>query len=158
MKNGYANGSDMLVNIDGKNTGHCTENKIDFSTETKERAVKPLASVAMGASMYKEISVTGLSIKISFSGLRFYGETESGFSAIAVKWSEGAVVKVKCYDRQETGAAPAAIDPWLSGDFVVTSLSISAPAGDDVTYSGELTLTGVPEIFAPEKTTVVNGN
>ena len=56
-KNGYCNGSDMLLYVDGKAIGSCTSHTTTFNSETKERAVKPVVSMSikrmrsMGASL-----------------------------------------------------------------------------------------------------------
>ena len=47
VKNGYVNGSDMLLYIGEKAIGHCTSHTTTFDTETKDRAVKPEASKKM---------------------------------------------------------------------------------------------------------------
>ena len=44
VKKGYVNGSDLLLYINGKAVGHCTSHTATFNSETKERAVKPVAS------------------------------------------------------------------------------------------------------------------
>ena len=62
---GYINGSDLLLSIGGKPVGHCTSHKLTFNTETKDRAVKPLATQGSKAGLWKEKGVNGLSITIS---------------------------------------------------------------------------------------------
>lgn len=78
VKSGYVNGSDMLLYIGEKAIGHCTSHTTTFDTETKDRAVKPLASKKLSAGLWKSTGVTGLSITISFEGLAFYNESEFG--------------------------------------------------------------------------------
>ncbi len=46
-KTGYCNGSDMLLYVGGKAVGHCTTHTSTFNSETKDRAVKPVASRAI---------------------------------------------------------------------------------------------------------------
>ena len=41
----YINGSDLLVKVGEKSIGHCTSHTVSYSAETKDRAVKPSASV-----------------------------------------------------------------------------------------------------------------
>ncbi len=50
---GYVNGSDMLLYINGKAIGHCSSHTTTFNAETKERAVKPVASFAQTAGQIK---------------------------------------------------------------------------------------------------------
>ena len=78
-KNGYCNGSDMLLYIGGKAVGSCNSHTTSFNSETKERAVKPVASASMGTGLWKTKGVVGLSYSISAEGLVFYYETEYGY-------------------------------------------------------------------------------
>ena len=97
---GYINGSDLLLSVGGKAVGHCTSHTLTFNSETKDRAVKPVSAATISAGLWKGKGVTGLSISISAEGLRFYGETENGFDAIAAKWGEGKSVEVKAFQRE----------------------------------------------------------
>lgn len=138
-KSGYCNGSDLLVYVGGKAVGSCTSHTSTFNSETKERAVKPVASVTtIGSGLWKGKSIVGLSISISAEGLRFYDETECGFKDLFALWKAGAPVAVKCMERAETE------NPYLEGNFVITSLEESAPAQDDATYSLSLENDGEP--------------
>lgn len=127
-KTGYCNGSDMLLYVGGKAVGHCTTHTTTLNSETKDRAVKPVASEAVGSGLWKNKGVTGLSVSISAEGLVFYEETESGYKTVLSKWKAGQSVAVKCMERGET-------DPYLEGNFVIASLERTDPAGDDATYS-----------------------
>ena len=130
MKEGYVNGSDLLVSIDGNASGHSTSHTSTFSSETKERAVKPKAAEQSGsAGLFKEKTVTGLSVQVKCEGLRFYSETESGMKALLAKWKVGGTVELKSFARSSDAK------PYLSGSFVISSIEESAPAGDDTTYS-----------------------
>ena len=64
-KKGYCNGSDMLLYVDGKAVGHCTSHSTTLTTETKDRAVKPVATAEISAGLWKGKGVTGLSVSIS---------------------------------------------------------------------------------------------
>lgn len=157
-KTGYINGSDLLLYIQTGGTsesptmkavGHCTSHTTTYTSETKDRAVKPAASAAMSAGLWKGKSVTGLSISISAEGLRFYDEGECGFADLHNAWKEGKSIYVKAAERNENGndvQNPPSF--YLSGLFVISSLEESAPAQDDATYSiqlendGEVTLAG----------------
>ena len=93
-RNGYCNGSDMLVYVGGKAVGHCTSHTATFNSETKDRAVKPKASAPISAGLWKNKTVTGLSISISADGLVHYDETESGFKELLAAWRQGKPVTV----------------------------------------------------------------
>lgn len=130
-KVGYVNGSDLLLKVGGKAIGHCTTHTTTFNTETKDRSVKPVASASISAGLWKGKGVTGLSVSISFEGLTNYEETEGGFKTLLNAWKTGQAIEVIALERENT-------DPYLTGSFVIASLEQSAPAQDDVTYSGTL--------------------
>ena len=128
--NNYVNGSDLLVSIAGKAAGHCTTHTCTFNTETKDVAVKPLASLAAtAASLFKSKRITGLAVQIKADGLCFYNETESGLKAALGAWKVGQSVEVKCFERENDAT------PYVSGKFIISSLENTAPAGEDATYS-----------------------
>ena len=140
-KEGYVNGSDLLMSITGKACGHCTSHTTTYTSETKDRAVKPAATEsASNAGLFKEKSVTGLSVQVKCEGLRFNGEEESGMKDLLAKWKEGATVELKGFARGGDAA------PYMSGNFIISSLEESAPAGDDTTYSATFDNTGVVTI------------
>ena len=146
-KNGYCNGSDMLLYVDGKAIGSCTSHTTTFNSETKERAVKPVASATATAGLWKKKGVVGLSYSISAEGLRFYDETECGFKQLFKLWKAGEPVEVKCMERE------GAEKPYLVGKCVITSLEESAPAQDDATYSVNLENDGEPTVLDDEAIT-----
>lgn len=139
-KKGYVNGSDLLVSFDGQAAGHCTSHTSTFSSETKDRAVKPAASEPEGTGMWKEKSVTGLSVQVKAEGLRFYGEDEAGVDALLAKWKKGATVELKGFHRGSDAT------PYMSGNFVVTSIEESSPAGEDASYSATFDNSGPVEV------------
>ena len=134
----YMNGSDMLVSIAGKAFGHCTSHTISISAETKDRQVKPLATVASGLAKFKEKSANLISITVSGSGLMAMTETEAGMKELREAMFKGEPVDVKAFERGKDASA------WLEGSFVITSLEEEAPAGEDVTYSIQLDNNGEP--------------
>ena len=146
-KSGYCNGSDLLLYVDGKAVGSCTSHTATFNSETKERAVKPVASAALSSGKWKKKGVVGLSYSISAEGLRFYDETECGFKRLFKLWKEGKSVEVKCMERAE------AEKPYLAGACVITSLEESAPAQDDATYSVSFENDGEPTTLDEEAIT-----
>lgn len=138
-KTGYCNGSDMLVYVGDKAVGHCTTHTTTMTSETKDRAVKPVASKGISAGLWKGKGVTGLSISISVEGLVFYGETETGYKALVAAWKAGKSVKVKCMERENSTT------PYLAGQFVISSLERTDPAQDDATYSANFENDGEPD-------------
>lgn len=136
-KTGYCNGSDMLLYINGKAVGSCTSHTVTFNSETKERAVKPVASEAEGSGLWKKKGVVGLSYSISADGLVFYNETEFGYKSLFGAWKAGESVTVKCMERGSE-------KPYLEGKCVIASLDRTDPAQDDSTYSISLENDGMP--------------
>ena len=147
MNKGYINGSDLLLKVGGKAVGHCSSRTLTFNSETKDRAVKPAATAAKSSGLWKEKGVTGLSISISFEGLRFYDETESGYEQIAPSWGKGESVEVEAFKRGNDNT------PYVKGNFVIASLEETSPATDDATYSGSLENDGEPETYPGKDTT-----
>lgn len=137
----YVNGSDMLLYIEGKAIGHCTTHTVTFNAETKERAVKPLASLAKQQGKWKHKAISGMSLSISAEGLVFYKETEGGYKETLALAALGQSVTVKCMERGATD------EPYLEGKFVITSLERTDPAQDDSTYSISMENDGAPTTF-----------
>ena len=150
MNKGYINGSDLLLKVGGKAVGHCSSHTLTFNSETKDRAVKPAATAAKSSGLWKEKGVTGLSISISFEGLRFYDETESGYEQIAPSWGKGESVEVEAFKRGNDNT------PYVKGNFVIASLEETSPATADATYSGSLENDGEPETYPGKDTTNSN--
>lgn len=129
------------MNIGGKACGHCTSHTTTYTSETKDRAVKPAADApAANAGLFKEKTVTGLSVQVKCEGLRFYGEEENGMKELLAKWKVGGTVDLKGFARGSDNA------PYMSGSFIISSLEEAAPAGDDTTYNATFDNTGVVEI------------
>lgn len=147
-KTGFCNGSDMLLYVDGKAVGSCTSHSTSFASETKERAVKPVASASIASGRWKKKGIIGQSVSITAEGLVFYNETENGFADLLAAWKAGKSVDVKCMERENSDK------PYLTGKFVIASLERTDPAQDDSTYSislendGEITVdpTAITEV------------
>lgn len=128
----------MLLYVGGKAVGSCTSHTTTLNSETKERAVKPVASQGISAGLWKKKGVVGLSISISAEGLVFYNETESGYKELFALWKAGQSVEVKAMERENSDK------PYLAGKFVIASLERTDPAQDDATYSISLENDGEP--------------
>lgn len=142
---GYVNGNDLLVGITSgtstKTVGHCTTHTATYTTETKDVAVKPLATVAAAAaSYYKEKRITGLAVQVKADGIKFYSETEGGFKELLGKWVLGQTVTLKLFERSHDST------PYCTGNFVITSLEETNPAGEDATYSATFDSSGAVTI------------
>lgn len=135
----YCNGSNMLLYLGEDAFGHCTTHTATMNSETKDRAVKPLASKATTNGMWKEKGVTGLSIAISAEGLIYDGETEASYGKMMAAWKSGQPVKIKCMKRGDSQK------PYLAGSFIISSLERTDPAQDDSTYTINLDNNGEPD-------------
>ena len=135
----YCNGSNMLLYLGEDAFGHCTTHTATMNSETKDRAVKPLASKAKTNGMWKEKGVTGLSIAISSEGLIYDGETEASYGKMMAAWKSGKPVKIKCMHRGNSQK------PYLAGSFIISSLERTDPAQDDSTYTINLDNNGEPD-------------
>lgn len=135
----YCNGSNMLLYLGDDAFGHCTTHTATMNSETKDRAVKPLASKVKTNGMWKEKGVTGLSIAISAEGLIYDGETEASYGKMMAAWKSGQPVKIKCMQRGESKK------PYLAGSFIISSLERTDPAQDDSTYTINLDNNGEPD-------------
>lgn len=147
-KSGYCNGSDVLLYVEGKAIGSCTTHTTTFNSETKERAVKPVATKNISSGLWKQKGVVGLSYSISAEGLVFYDETECGFKDLFALWKAGKSVEVKCMERENSDK------PYLVGKCVISSLEETAPAQDDTTYSISLENDGEPTTLDESAITV----
>lgn len=137
----YINGSDLLLKVGEGAVGHCTTHTTTFNSETKERAVKPVATQPKTSGLWKGKGVTALSISISAEGLRFYEEAESGFDEVSAMWGKGQSVDVEAFERTKDSS------PYLKGKFIITSIEEQAPAQDDVTYTINLENDGEPDVY-----------
>lgn len=135
----YCNGSNMLLYLGEDAFGHCTTHTATMNSETKDRAVKPVANKAKTNGMWKEKGVTGLSIAISAEGLIYDGETEASYQKMLAAWKSGQPVKIKCMQRGESKK------PYLAGSFIISSLERTDPAQDDSTYTINLDNNGEPD-------------
>lgn len=142
----YTNGSNLLLKVGGKAIGHCTTHTVTFNSETKDRAVKPVATAKKASGFWKEKGITGLSISISAEGLVFGEETENGFEQLAPKWGVGESVEVEAFERENDAS------PSISGKFVIASLEMTAAAQDDATYSISLENDGEPTVYPGKDT------
>jgi predicted secreted protein len=129
----------MLLYLGEDAFGHCTTHTATMNSETKDRAVKPLASKATTNGMWKEKGVTGLSIAISAEGLIYDGETEASYGKMMAAWKSGQPVKIKCMQRGDSQK------PYLAGSFIISSLERTDPAQDDSTYTINLDNNGEPD-------------
>lgn len=139
LPQGYLNGNDLLLYVGGKAVGHCVSYSVDYKSETKTRAVKPIATAPPGSSKFKETTVTGQSISIKTEHFVFIGETEADHKAFLAIWKKGAAADLKIVAR---GAATE--DVLLAGSFIIESMSETTEADQDVKASVSFINNGAP--------------
>ncbi|MEG0807657.1 MAG: phage tail tube protein [Alistipes sp.] len=123
-KTGYVHGSDLLLLIDEEALGHSKSCEIQNQAETKQRATKETSNTGR----WNDKSVIALSVSISAEGFSFYGD-KLGYEALLKKWEKGEPVVAKYAHRGEEATT------YRTGKFTITSLTETAPADDDATYS-----------------------
>ena len=130
QQTGYVNGSNLLVAIGGKAFGHCTTHTATFTTETTDVKVKPPKSaLASATGKFKHKRVTGLAVQVKCDGLQFHNEEESGFKDLLAQWKQGASVQLILFERENDES------PYCSGNFIISTLEQTGPAGEDATYT-----------------------
>lgn len=96
----YENGSDILLNVGGGCIARCSTHNIQYNSETKERAVKPVATAAKKKALFTSKGVTKMSITAHAEGFRFYKATENGFEECAALWGKGQSVDLQAFKWQ----------------------------------------------------------
>lgn len=138
----YHNGSDMLLRIGNDCLGHCTTHSMTMSSDSKERAVKPAATVQnSGTGFWRAKSVTGLSCTLHGEGFIFAGEAEMSYGRLLNLMAQGDPVGFDCFQRKNSSS------PYVSGFAVITNLERTDPADDDSTYSIDLEVSGTPLFY-----------
>lgn len=143
----YVNGSDVLFDFGGGAFGHATSHTLTMTSELKSRQVKPAASATSSAGKWEDKTEVKKNITLSVEGLRFKDETEKGYKSIVAAWYVGKPVVIKAFERSKDSS------PYLTADFLITSVTETSPAGDDATYSAELEIAGEPTNFDASKLT-----
>lgn len=134
---GYLNGNDLLLYIGGKAVGHCGSYSVDYKSETKTRAVKPIATAPPGSGKFKETTVTGQSISIKTEQFVFIGETEASHKDFLAVWKAGASADLKIMARGTETVL-------LAGAFIIESLNETAEADQDVKATATFVNNGAP--------------
>ena len=137
LPQGYLNGNDLLLFVGGKAVGHCVSYSVDYKSETKTRAVKPIASAPPGSSKFKETTVTGQSISIKAEQFVFAGETEAAHKDFLAVWKTGGAADLKIKARGSE-------DILLAGAFIIESMSETTEADQDVKSSVSFINNGAP--------------
>lgn len=131
---GFVNGSDLLLYLNTSSTStpawtpvaHTTSHTVDFSSETKDRVTKDIST----NGKWKVKAVSGISATITCEGLVIYDSGSLSYNTILAKMKAGATVLLKFgFREEETG------DTYEQGEFIISSISQTSPAGEDTTFS-----------------------
>lgn len=117
----YKLGTDLILSLNGKPMGYSATCKISNSTETGERVTKE-----RGEGRFKEKYVKSVSEQITTEGFEVTG-SRTPYADLKKLMLEGTPVKLTYCFMGETAA--------YSGTYIITSLDLDAPAGDDAKYS-----------------------
>lgn len=117
----YKLGTDLILSLNGKPMGYSATCKISNSTETGERVTKE-----RGEGRFKEKYVKSVSEQITTEGFEVTG-SRTPYADLKKLMLEGTPVKLTYCFFGETAA--------YSGTYIITSLDLDAPAGDDAKYS-----------------------
>lgn len=121
MADSYKLGTDLILSLDGKPMGFSTTCKISNSAETGERVTKE-----RGEGRFKEKYVKSVSEQITTEGFEVTG-SRTPYSDLKDLMLKGTPVTLTyCFVGETAG---------YSGTYIITSLDIDAPAGDDAKYS-----------------------
>ena len=134
---GYLNGNDLLLFVGGKAVGHCISYSVDYKSETKTRAVKPIASAPPGSGKFKETTVTGQSISVKAEQFIYVGETEADHKTFLAVWKGGGSVELQIKARGSE-------DILFACPFIIESLNETAEADQDVKSSVSFINNGAP--------------
>lgn len=144
-------GTDLILDVEGKALGFSTSCKVSTSVETGERITKEAAS-----GKWKEKYVKSLSEEISADGVVLTdGDTDAPtYDELKGLMLAGKAVTARYSVRdgdKRTGKAAGG----YTGKYLITSLDLDGPAGDDAKYSvklqncGAVTKTGTGLSAAP---------
>jgi predicted secreted protein len=147
---GFVNGSDLLLYINTGTTSnptwaavaHTTSHTVDYSSETKDRVTKDIST----NGKWKAKAVSGISATITCEGLMIYDSASISYRSILAKMKAGEPVLLKFGFREEAEG-----DTYEQGQFVITSISQTSPAGEDTTFSATFENSGEIETLAVDE-------
>ena len=138
MANEIINGSDLMVFMGGKSIAYATSHSLTISAETNDVTSKDSGNGDWSSATVKkfswECSTENLYSKEAYSQL---------YTAMIAKSPVTLVIDLKEGDTlQEQGWTPVASGTGYTGSAIITSLEMTAPDGDNATFSATFTGTG----------------
>lgn len=149
----YIHGSNMILFVGEKALGHCSSCEIQDQAETKSRSIKTLPAYdeeevtdpdlkpsegedTSKDGLWDQKTVSKRTTSISAESLVCKNEIGTTYDELLEIMDSGQPVKVKYAHKGEEDKQ------YRVGMFIITSLSESSPADDDVTCSISLENTG----------------
>lgn len=128
----YRDGSDLMVFLGGKPMLAAKSHKIAYKTTTKTITTKDTTN-----SKYKRKIVTGIDVTITADALSVVesAPTAVGYTELLAELKKGTSVELKFGLKDKTGS-------YESGKFVVDSLDLNTPAGEESSYSAQFSNDG----------------
>ena len=138
MANEIINGSDLMVFIGGKSIAYATSHSLTISAETNDVTSKDSGNGDWSSATVKkfswECSTENLYSKEAYSQL---------YTAMIAKSPVTLVIDLKEGETlPEQGWLPVTSGTGYTGSAIITSLEMSAPDGDNATFSATFTGTG----------------
>lgn len=124
-------GTDLIFSVSGNALGFSTGCKVDTSVETGERITKEAT-----AGKWKEKYVKFYSEQITADGcvLRDGDDTLPTYDQLKALMLEGKPIDAS-YSLREGDTRTGKAAAGYTGKYLITSLSLDGPAGDDAKYS-----------------------
>lgn len=128
----YRDGSDLMVFLGDKPMLAAKSHKIAYKTTTKTITTKDTTN-----SKYKRKIVTGIDVTITADALSVVepAPTAVGYTELLAELKKGTSVELKFGLKDKTGS-------YESGKFVVDSLDLNTPAGEESSYSAQFSNDG----------------
>lgn len=138
MANEIINGSDLMVFMGGKSIAYATSHSLSISAETND-----VTSKDSGNGDWSAASIKKLSWECSTENLYSKEAYSQLYAAMIAKNAVTLVIDLKEGETLPSdGWTPATGGTGYTGSAIITSLEMSAPDGDNATFSATFTGTG----------------
>lgn len=131
----YRDGSDLMLFFKGKPTLAAKSHKVGFKTTTKEVITKDSKN-----SKYSRKKVKKIDVSVTCDALTVV-ETDSGavgYTEMIAELKKGVSVELKFGLKDKSGS-------FEKGNFIIDSIELNTPAGDEVSYTAQFSNDGEVE-------------
>ena len=138
VNNSVLDGTDLILSVDGKALGFSTGCKISTTVETGERITKE----AKGGK-FKDKYVKSISEEITADGMTLTdgGEEKPTYDDLKAMQLQGKPIDAQ-YSVRDGDKRTGKEASGYKGKYLITSLELDGPAGDDSKYSVKLENSG----------------